>query len=117
MPRINLAELTWRGFGASTAWPLPSDAVLAAGVAVQPTFGVIEGLGALFDPAYLADPALKKVVPPALLAWYRTDEKPGKTADLLLLSADPLRSVQAWDRIESVIVRGNVIPREVLAAE
>jgi imidazolonepropionase-like amidohydrolase len=221
-----LAHGLWN-WGASDRQPgLPEPirrhlaAVLAARVAVQPTFGVIEALGALFDPAFLDDPALKKVLPSALLAWYRTDEaqgpkndlvadspifadpararqifagvldqdaratayliahkgrillgsdtpsgpfftnppglntwkelqhlagaglsprgileaatrrnaqvfglsdrgtiEPGKTADLLLLSADPLKSVEAWNAIERVIVRGTVIPRESLAAE
>jgi imidazolonepropionase-like amidohydrolase len=214
----------WGASGRQPGLPEPIrrhlDAVLAARIAVQPTFGVIEALGALFDPAFLDDPALKKVVPSALLAWYRTEEaqgpkndlvadspiladpararqifagvldqdvratayliahkgrillgsdtpsgpfftnppglntwkelrhlaaaglsprgileaatrrnaqvfglsdrgtiEPGKAADLLLLSADPLKSVEAWDSIESVIVRGSVIPRESLAAE
>ena len=195
------------------------DAVLASGVAIQPTFGVMDGLANLFDPAFLDGPDLKKAVPAELLAWYRTDEaqafkkeliaetprladpafaraafgegasqseraasylaqrggrlllasdtpsgstwtdqpglntwrelqhlartgvsprdllkagtirnaevfglkdlgtvEPGKAANLLLLGSDPLASVEAWNDIESVILRGEVIPRESLAA-
>jgi imidazolonepropionase-like amidohydrolase len=194
------------------------DAVLASGAAYQPTFGVMDGLANLFDPGFLDDPALKKIVPPALLAWYRTDEaqffknglkaerpafadpavareafrggagqgeravsylaqhgarillasdtpsaptwtdqpglntwrelqhlaqaglpprdllkagtirnaeefglqdrgtvEPGKVANLLLLRADPLATVEAWDAIETVILHGELIPRESLA--
>lgn len=50
------------------------DAVLASGVAYQATFGVIDGESNLFNPRFLDDPALKKVVPADLLAWYRTEE-------------------------------------------
>ena len=219
-----LAHGLW-GWGASTGAPgLPEpirkhlDAVVASGTAYQPTFGVVDGLVHLFDPAFLDDPALKKVVPPGLLAWYRTDEaqffkkeiaaetpafadpavarrifeeaasqaeraltylarnggkvllgsdtpsaptwtdqpglnswrelqhmsraglaprdllraatlrnaevfglrdlgtiEPGKTANLLLLRADPLVSVDAWNEIESVVLHGQVLPRESLA--
>ena len=194
------------------------DAVLASGVAYQATFGVIDGESNLFNPRFLDDPALKKVVTPDLLAWYRTEEaqffrneilsfapeladpavaeksyavvkdrmdraftylarhggkillgsdtpsgptwtdqpglhtfqelqhmvraglslrellkaatsrnaevfglqdlgtvEPGKTANLLLLRADPLASVEAWNDIETVILHGEPIPRESLA--
>jgi len=194
------------------------DAVLASGVAYQATFGVLDGEANLFEPRFFDDPALKKVVPPALLAWYRTEEaqffkkefldgspeladpavarklyqdvatwnerpftyltqhggrvvlasdtpsgptwtdqpglhtfrelqhmtraglalrdllkaatirnaelfgfqdlgtiEPGKTANLLLLRADPLASVEAWNEIETVILHGEPIARESLA--
>ena len=42
--------------------------------AYQATFGVLDGEANLFNPQFLDDPALKKVVPPDFLAWYRTDE-------------------------------------------
>jgi imidazolonepropionase-like amidohydrolase len=41
----------------------------------------------------------------------------GKIANLLLLDADPLQSVQAWSRIDKVILRGTVIERDSLAAD
>jgi hypothetical protein len=43
-------------------------------IGFQPTLQVIEGLGSLFDPATLADPNVAKVVPSAVLAWYRSDD-------------------------------------------
>ena len=46
---------------------------------------------------------------------YGTIEK-GKVANLLLLEANPLASVEAWSRIDTVILRGEPIDRETLAA-
>jgi hypothetical protein len=43
-------------------------------IGFQPTLQVIEGLGSLFDPETLADPSVAKVVPSAVLAWYRSDD-------------------------------------------
>lgn len=42
--------------------------------------------------------------------------EPGKTANLLLLRADPLQSVEAYDTIELVFLHGRPIPRAVLSA-
>ena len=41
----------------------------------------------------------------------------GKQADLLLLSANPLQDVRAYDTIEQVILRGKVHPRAALSAQ
>jgi imidazolonepropionase-like amidohydrolase len=46
---------------------------------------------------------------------YGTIEK-GKIANLLLLDANPLADVEAWTRIDKVILRGEPIDRETLAA-
>ena len=43
--------------------------------------------------------------------------EPGKRADLLLLGADPLKSVDAYDTIETVFVNGEAIPRASLLPE
>jgi imidazolonepropionase-like amidohydrolase len=40
----------------------------------------------------------------------------GKTANLLLLGADPLDSVAAYDTIQTVILHGEPIARETLSA-
>jgi hypothetical protein len=47
---------------------------------------------------------------------YGTIEK-GKVANLLLLDANPLASVEAWSKIDRVILRGVPIERETLAAD
>ena len=41
----------------------------------------------------------------------------GKTANLLLLEANPLETVEAWDQIRWVVLGGRVISRETLSAE
>lgn len=42
--------------------------------------------------------------------------EPGKTANLLLLRADPLQSLEAYDTIETVFLHGRPIPRAALSA-
>ncbi|HEX5757058.1 MAG TPA: alpha/beta fold hydrolase, partial [Arenimonas sp.] len=41
----------------------------------------------------------------------------GKRADLLLLAANPLESIDAYDRIDRIILAGEVIERDTLAAD
>jgi imidazolonepropionase-like amidohydrolase len=41
----------------------------------------------------------------------------GKVANLLLLEANPLADVEAWSKIDTVILRGEPIERERLAAD
>lgn len=41
----------------------------------------------------------------------------GKVANLLLLDANPLEGMRAWNRIDKVILHGKVIERETLAAD
>jgi imidazolonepropionase-like amidohydrolase len=41
----------------------------------------------------------------------------GKRADLLILAANPLEDVRAYDSIRSVILSGKVIPRDSLSAQ
>lgn len=50
------------------------DGVLQAKMGWQPTMQVLYGLQDVFDPAYLADPALAHVVPASVLQWYRSQE-------------------------------------------
>lgn len=42
--------------------------------------------------------------------------EPGKMANLLLLNSDPLQSIEAYDSLDKVILRGEVIDRQSLAA-
>jgi imidazolonepropionase-like amidohydrolase len=193
-------------------------------IGYQATLRVLPGVTELLDPALLDDPVLRKVVPPALLAWYHTEPaqwfrhqvfgpdvnpaavlagvhaanehwatedkgmralrylyelgqpmllgsdtpsaptygnqpgydtfkvmrilaqagiplsaifaagtinnarriglsndygtiEPGKVANLLLLDANPLASVEAWSKIDQVILHGEPIDRETLAAD
>lgn len=47
--------------------------VHARGIGYEATLRVIPGVTDLLDPTLLDDPVLEKVVPPALLKWYRTE--------------------------------------------
>jgi imidazolonepropionase-like amidohydrolase len=48
------------------------DTVAARRIGFMPTLRVIDGLGAMCDPAFLDDPRLGRVLPRAVIAWYRT---------------------------------------------
>jgi hypothetical protein len=48
------------------------DRIVANRTGYQPTMRVIDGLRVYFDPGYLAMPEIPKVVPPAMLAWFKS---------------------------------------------
>jgi imidazolonepropionase-like amidohydrolase len=48
--------------------------IKAKGMAYQPTFRVINGIGDMFDPALLNDPRMAEATPPAALAWFRSPD-------------------------------------------
>lgn len=48
--------------------------IKAKGMAYQPTFRVINGIGDMFDPTLLNDPRMAQATPPAALAWFRTPD-------------------------------------------
>ncbi len=50
------------------------DRIVDRSIGYQSTLQVIGGLQLLYDSAYLDQPGVKRVIPPALLAWYRSDE-------------------------------------------
>jgi hypothetical protein len=64
----------------SASDPLPDsvrevlDAEVRSRLAYMPTMQVLNGLTDLFDPMFLDRPALAKVLPAELIAWYRTQE-------------------------------------------
>jgi hypothetical protein len=49
------------------------DVIAARRIGYQPTMRVIQGFRAYFDPGYLRSPVLSKVVPPDMLAWFKSD--------------------------------------------
>jgi imidazolonepropionase-like amidohydrolase len=193
------------------------DTVIAKRIGFMPTLRVIEGLADLYDSTFLSDPRLRRVLPAAIVDWYRTPAaraygeelaggrppgrvrqgmlegaefaalvtrylverngrlvfgsdtpsgptygnppglngylelarlatakipldrllsaatietarafrldslygtvQPGKVANLLLLSKDPLETVTAYDAIDVVISRGQPMPRSALAVK
>jgi imidazolonepropionase-like amidohydrolase len=66
----------WDEFERSDTLPAPIrallDTVVARRIGFEPTLRVIEGLGAMYDPAFLDDPRLARVLPRSVIAWYRT---------------------------------------------
>jgi len=50
------------------------DRIVTQHVGYQPTIQVLQGLRAYFDPEYLKNPAIPKVVPRAMLAWFNTPQ-------------------------------------------
>lgn len=48
--------------------------IKAKGMAYQPTFRVLNGIGDMFDPALLADPRMAHATPPAALQWFATPD-------------------------------------------
>lgn len=68
----------WNWNGARSQTELPSavkqtlDRIVAANVGLHPTMQVLYGERDLFDPAYLSDPRLMRVLPANLIAWYRS---------------------------------------------
>jgi imidazolonepropionase-like amidohydrolase len=74
------------------------DAERDAGIGYMPTLRVIGGLVDLVDTAFLDRPDMTHVVPPALVAWYRTDaaraiaaeSNPGGAMEPILRAASAL---------------------------
>jgi imidazolonepropionase-like amidohydrolase len=50
------------------------DRVVVRSIGYQATLQVIAGLQLLYDPTYLDRPDVRRVIPPALLTWYRGEE-------------------------------------------
>jgi imidazolonepropionase-like amidohydrolase len=99
------------------------DAEQKAGVGMMPTSRVISGLADLFLPAFLNDPHLPRVLPAAVLSWYRTDEAgwfksqmssgglPANARDILLgIQKDGLRAAAYFVRHGGRLLFGSDTP-------
>jgi hypothetical protein len=75
-----LAHGMWHWGKLNTSTELPDDIkrlldqIVEHKIGYQPTMQVLYGLRAYVDPAYLGNPALAKLLPPAMLAWLKTPE-------------------------------------------
>jgi dihydroorotase-like cyclic amidohydrolase len=75
-----LAHGMWRWGSLDKAKGMPPevaavlDKVVEQRIGYQATTQVLHGLRAFFDPEYLKDPALGKVIPKDLMAWLKTPE-------------------------------------------
>jgi imidazolonepropionase-like amidohydrolase len=58
------------------------DRILKANIGWQPTMQVLYGELDVFDPTYLANPTLKRVLPNSLIDWYRTPKGQGFRNDI-----------------------------------
>lgn len=47
------------------------DKIVAKKIAYMPTFQVLDGTRALFDPTYLDSPQIKKVIPSEMIDWFK----------------------------------------------
>jgi imidazolonepropionase-like amidohydrolase len=59
------------------AIPTVLDRIVKANIGWQPTMQVLYGEFDLFDPSYLSNPELSRVLPASLIEWYRTAEGQG----------------------------------------
>jgi hypothetical protein len=68
----------WGALDRETTLPAPIrtllDEIVRKRIGYQPTMQVLYGLRANFDPAYLNDPGVAKVVPKAMLAWFQSGQ-------------------------------------------
>ena len=58
------------------------DRIVERSIGYQATLQVIAGLQLLYDPTYLDRPDVRRVIPPALLTWYRSEEAQWYKRDL-----------------------------------
>jgi len=76
----------WAPYAASEAVPsevqVLLDRVVERSIGYQATLQVVAGLQLLYDPGYLDRPDIRRVIPPALLTWYRSDEAQWYKRDL-----------------------------------
>lgn len=75
-----LAHGLWNWGSLNKATELPDeikrllDQIVERKIGFQPTMQVLYGLRAYVDPDYLKTPALAKLLPPDMLAWFKTPE-------------------------------------------
>jgi len=72
--------------------------------ATMPTLQVIAGDRALFEPAFLEDPALKRVLPEELLAWYGTEAGSWFGRDLVQQLPPAMRSVEGAHEVHTRVL-------------
>jgi hypothetical protein len=76
----------WGPYAAGDAMPPEVQAVLdrvvERSIGYQATLQVVAGLQLLYNPGYLDRPGVQRVIPPALLTWYRSEEAQWYKRDL-----------------------------------
>jgi imidazolonepropionase-like amidohydrolase len=97
----------WSPYSGSESMPPEVQAVLdrvvERSIGYQATLQVIAGLQLLYDPGYLDHPGIRRVIPPALLTWYRSDEAQWYKRDLAQGATDAAMS----ERYGATLRRGS----------
>ena len=93
----------WEVDGAAGQMPAAVGQVLddeaRAGIAMMPTSRVIGGLEDLFVPGFLADPALRRVLPADLIAWYGSEDGRWFARDLVGKDTPPERAREIFRQV------------------
>ena len=87
----------------------------AASTGIAPGAGLVDELGQWVEAGVPAADALQAATRGTALALGEANERgriaPGLVADLIVLGSDPLRSIQALEKPEIVLLRGRVLER------
>ena len=101
----------WGPYTADEAVPPDVQAVLdrivERSIGYQATLQVIAGLQLLYDPRYLDRPDVGRVIPPALLTWYRSDEAQWYKRELAQGASDAAMR----ERLGRTLRRGSLVVR------
>jgi imidazolonepropionase-like amidohydrolase len=79
------------------------DRVVERSIGYQATLQVVAGLQLLYDPGYLDRPGVRRVIPPALLTWFHSDEAQWYKRDLAQGAPDDAMR----ERYDSTLQRGS----------
>jgi imidazolonepropionase-like amidohydrolase len=74
------------------------DRIVANRTGYQPTMQVIQGLRVYFDPQYLAIPAIPRVIPAAMLAWFKTPAGAWYKSEIADSGMTDAAERAGWDR-------------------
>lgn len=83
------------------------DRIVERSIGYQATLQVIAGLQLLYDPTYLDRPDVGRVIPPALLTWYRSDEAQWYKGELAQGASDAAMR----ERLGRTLLRGSLVVR------
>ncbi len=83
------------------------DRTVERSIGYQATLQVIAGLQLLYDPTYLDRPDVGRVIPPALLTWFRSDEAQWYKRELAQGASDAAMR----ERLGRTLLRGSLVVR------
>jgi len=83
------------------------DRIVERSIGYQATLQVIAGLQLLYDSTYLDRPDVRRVIPPALLAWYRSDEAQWYKREVAQGASDAAMR----ERLGRTLQRGSLVVR------